>query len=384
MPWNGGGVVEARKLFVTRVLRGGISVKDACVEFNITRACGHKWLRRFIEDGLSGFDDRSRRPLRVRSETASSLVTLILSERNVHPAWGARKIGKRLEVLGFHPPAERTINRILSRHDLIRRRVKAKLPPQHFERSTPNELWQMDHKASIWGRWRSRSVPFLVVDDCSRFLLTLVSLPSKGLSPTWDCLWEVFGEFGLPEQILSDNDIVFAGRIGPSQLESRLLRLGIEVLHGRPRHPQTQGKVERLNGTLSAELLRDGDFESARDLQAGFDHFRSEYNYIRPHEALDLAVPGSRYIPSPRRRPERLPMMEYCSGALVRKVDSKGRIRWGGEGVDVGRGLAGEWVEVRSGENLFEVYYGAFRILGFGNGIERRRRSYRRLSGIQI
>lgn len=384
MPWHGGGTVEMRKLFVTRVLAGGISVKEACLEFDITRACGHKWLRRFSQEGESGLEDKSRRPLHLRSETDAPLVSLILSERDLHRAWGARKIGKRLAVLGFHPPAERTIDRILSRHGLIRGRAKPKLPPQRFERTSPNELWQMDHKASIWGRWRSRSVPFLVVDDCSRFLLTLVSLPSKGLSPTWDCLWAVFGEFGLPDQILSDNDIVFAGRIGPSQLESRLLRLGIEVLHGRPRHPQTQGKVERLNGTLEAELLRDGVFETAGDLQAGFDHFRSEYNYIRPHEALDLAVPGSRYIPSPRRRPERLPLMEYCSGALLRKVDSKGRIRWGGAGVDVGRGLAGAWVEVRSGEKFHEVYYGAYRILGFGDGMERRHRSYRRLSEIQI
>ena len=205
-----------------------------------------------------------------------------------------------------------------------------------FERSRPNALWQLDHKRAVHGRWSRRSVPLVVEDDASRYLVGLRALPDKGLASTWEALWGMFGEFGLPESVLTDNDGVFHGRRGPSQFEARLMRLGISVLHGRPYHPQTQGKVERLNGTLELEVLRDGVFRSAADLQAGYDAFRERYNFERPHEALDLAVPASRYEPSRRVRPARVPPMEYAPGAVLRRVQKDGWISWRGWAISVG------------------------------------------------
>jgi len=307
------------------------------------------------------------------------MVDAIIGERS-RRHWGARKIRKRLEMLGEKPPSERTVNRILKREGLQdSRRIKPE-PPQRFERSRPNALWQMDHKSAIRGKWRSRAVPFSVLDDHSRYLLCLRSLADKGLDSTWRWLWELFGEVGLPEAILSDNDMVFAGRNGPSQVEARLMRLGIEVIHGRPYHPQTQGKVERFNGTLQRELLRDGIFEDSSDLQESFDQFRYEYNFERPHEALYLEVPASRYFPSNRQRPSVLPEVSYPEGALLRKVDPGGRISFHNERIEVGRGISGECVEIREAEFGFEVYYGEYRILGFVPGGERKPyRGYRRI-----
>jgi transposase InsO family protein len=379
MPWQEVEKVELRRVFVERV-KSGIAVAEACREFGVSRPTGYKWLRRYEAEGVEGLRDRSRCPRRV-ALTDPRLVAAVVAERS-RRKWGARKIRKRLETLGEHPPSERTVNRILRREGLQEERRRPPEPPQRFERSRPNALWQMDHKSAVRGKWRSRAVPLLVVDDHSRYLFCLQSLPDKGLESTWPRLWEIFGEFGLPEAMLSDNDIIFAGRNGPSQLESRLLRLGIEVIHGRPYHPQTQGKVERLNGTLERELLRDGSFETALELQAGFDRFRREYNFERPHEALDLEVPASRYVPSPRRRPPALPPLCYGAGALLRKVEHSGRISFRGERIEVGGGIIGDWVEVREADFGYEVYYGAYRILGFVPGGARKAyRGYRRIPG---
>ena len=158
------------------------------------------------------------------------------------------------------------------------------------------------------------------------------------------------------------------------------MRLGIEVIHGRPYHPQTQGKVERFNGTLERELLRDGFFEDPSDLQEGFDQFRYEYNFERPHEALDLNVPASRYSPSNRRRPSTLPKVEYKQGVLLRKVDPGGRISFRNERIEVGGGISGEFVELREADFGFEIYYSEYRILGFVPGGDRKPyRGYRRI-----
>jgi len=214
-----------------------------------------------------------------------------------------------------------------------------------------------------WSRWE-RTVPCII-------------------SSTWPCLWEAFEVFGLPDSILSDNDMIFAGRNGPSWIESRLMRLDIDVIHGRPYHPQTQGKVERLNGTLERELLRDSTFEDSGDLQRGFDDFRQRYNFERPHEALGLDVPGAHYAPSKRKRPRAVPEISYHPGALLRKVDSTGRISFKNFKVEVGQGISGEYVEIRDGQDCLDVFYGSYRVLGFNLGEDRVRRfrQYRKVPG---
>lgn len=364
MPWNEVSRVESRRLFVSAFELGRWNFSELCRQFRITRSTGYKWLGRYLERGDEGLFDRSRRPHRVRYATDEQVKARLLAERKAHPVWGARKLCKRLEMQGVHPPPERTANRILKRAGLVHSRNGGKDEPKRFERENPNEMWQIDHKRAIHGKWARRTVPFAALDDCTRYVVGLRALPDKGLSSTWGAIWEIFGDYGLPGAILSDNDQIFHGRVGPSRFEVRLMRLGIEVLHGRPYHPETQGKVERFNGTLQTELLSDGCFDSHQQLQEGFDRFRREYNHERPHEALQMEVPGAFYRVSEVARPDRLPQMEYPSGVTLRKVHKDGWISCKGHRISVGVGLEGEWVEVRETAYGVEVYYGRHRLLG--------------------
>ena len=364
MPWNEVTRVESRRVFVEAYDRGQVELAQLCREFGVSRKTGYKWVARWRTEGNGGLVDRSRRPHHVVRATPQAVEEALVTLRQAHPQWGARKLCWLLAQRGMEPPPERTANRILRRHGLVdehHRRTEAR---GRFERSRPNALWQIDHKRAIHGSWARRAVPLVVEDDCSRFLVGLRSQPDKGLDATWSSLWAIFGEFGLPEAVLSDNDFVFHGPSRPSHLEVRLMRLGIRPLHGRTYHPQTQGKVERLNGTLERELLHDGHFTSAEQLQAGFDRFRQVYNYERPHEAMAMAVPASRYRPSMRRRPKTVPPMDYPSGATLRTAQKHGWISWQGRRIEVGTGLCGERVEVRETMDGVEVYFGPYRLLG--------------------
>lgn len=364
MSWSEVTKVESRKLFVTACESAQGSMAQLCREFGISRRIGYKWLGRWRSEGEGGLVDRSRRPHHLAGSTPAEVVEALVKLRQAHPYWGARKLCCLLERQGLTPPPERTANRILRRHELVEEPQKHQESFRRFERSRPNALWQMDHKRAIHGSWARRAVPLVVVDDHSRYLVGLRALPDKGLDATWSSLWAIFGECGLPEAILNDNDPIFHGPSGPSQVEVRLMRLGIAPLHGRSYHPQTQGKVERFNGTLERELLHDGHFASAEEVQAGFDRFREEYNYQRPHEALGMEVPASRYRPSVRQRPPQLPPMEYPSGVMLRAVQKDGWISWKGWRIEVGTGLCGERVEVREASEGIEVYYGPYRLLG--------------------
>ena len=117
--------------------------------------------------------------------------------------------------------------------------------------------------------------------------------------------------------------------------------------HGRPYHPQTQGKEERFHRTLKAEVLQGRTFADLGECQRRFDPWREVYNHRRPHEALGLAVPASRYRPSERPFPELLPAWEYGPGDAVRKVSGAGTIRFRGRSFDLGKAFIAERVAVR-------------------------------------
>jgi transposase InsO family protein len=207
--------------------------------------------------------------------------------------------------------------------------------------------------------------PLTILDDHSRFLLALRCCPDQTHARTWDVLWGVFGDYGLPEQLLTDNAFGSHGRHapGPSWFDARLVRLGIEPLHGRPYHPQTQGKVERLHGTLEREVYPRLARDNLSAFQGGLDQWRQAvYNPLRPHEALGDRPPVARWRPSPRPRPAALPTVEYPPGCVLRKVASAGEVRGRGAKLLAGHGLVGEHVRIDDDGQAVTLWYGNYRL----------------------
>jgi hypothetical protein len=138
-----------------------------------------------------------------------------------------------------------------------------------------------------------------------------------------------------------------------------MFRLNIQIIHSRPFHPQTLGKDERLHRTLKAEVIELHDFQNFSVCQNTFSTWRQTYNHIRPHEALDLEVPASRYHPSQRMFPEKLPPIQYLSSDHIRKVSVIGKISFHGKRYRVGNAFRGYPVAVRETESdgVFDVYF---------------------------
>jgi hypothetical protein len=144
-----------------------------------------------------------------------------------------------------------------------------------------------------------------------------------------------------------------------------LLRLGVELIHGRPYHPQTQGKQERFHGSLQVEVLNQSTaWRDIEQCQKRFSQFRDCYNSERPHEALQMEVPLSRYRPSLRAMPEKLPELEYLAQDEVRRVKTKGEVKFKGHLLYVGQAFAGLEVAFRAGaqEDHWELFFGWKRI----------------------
>jgi len=369
MPWRERTCMSERSEFVAWALEEGANLSALCRIFGISRKAGYKWLRRYQEAGPAGLADRSRRPRASPRRTAAELEARVCALRERHPAWGGRKLHHvlRREGVGTAPapgvgtaPAPSTITGILNRNGLLDPGRRLLRDLQRFEAPEPNALWQMDFKGPVRTEER-RCHPLTVLDDHSRFNLCLAACPDQRAATVQEHLSRTFEQVGLPERMLMDNGSPWGSdQFHPhTKLTAWLIRQGVTVVHGRPFHPQTQGKEERFHRTLALELLsRQSMWSGPEELQEAFDCWRALYNYQRPHEALGHEPPASRYRPSPRPFRRELPPIEYERGDEVRKVQQKGRISFRGHDLLVSRAFTGEPVALRAtGDGVWDVYY---------------------------
>lgn len=362
MPWNTPDLMSLRHEFVMLANKPEANFSELCRRFRISRKTGYKWLERFEKGGSEGLSDRSRRPKCSPRQTGQQMTKAVLELRAAHPAWGPRKLKRRLEDLGNKAvPAHSTVGMILRRNGAIDPAQTQKHKAWcRFERSAPNQLWQMDFKGDFGLSRGGRCFPLPIIDDHSRYLLGIFACADQREHTVRGHLERVFERYGLPEEVLCDNGVPWRGNGGEwTRLEVWLLRHGIRVLHGRPYHPQTQGKEERFNRTLKAEVLVRRDWRDLAETQRELDAWRKIYNHERPHEALGLAVPAARYQASLRPYRATLEPIEYGAEDEVKKVRGKGVIMWRNQSYFVGRAFVGEPVAIRrtTREQICAVYY---------------------------
>jgi len=365
MGWREVFVADQRREFVMLASLEGANISALCERFGISRQTGHVWLRR-VAAGETDFADRSRRPKHSPRRLAGEVETQILSVRDAHPAWGARKIAAVLRRDGIAPPAVSTVHAVLSRHG----RVAPDSPGRaygSFERSTPNALWQMDFKGRVrlsCGAWLH---PLTVIDDHSRFAVGLAACANQTTATVQARLEATFRHHGLPEAIYVDNGSPWGGG-QPGQwtpLRLWLLKLGIETIHSKPYHPQGRGKNERFHRSLAVEVLSLAplvDFDAA---QAAFDRWRHVYNRERPHQALDFGTPAERYQPSKRPFPKTLPAPHYAPGEIVRRVGTtKAYVSFHNRLWKVPEAFRGEALAIRPRlpDGCFAICFGAHEI----------------------
>lgn len=342
--------MSLRREFVVLATETDSNIRELCRRYGISPKTGYKWINRFKERGEAGLEEGSRKPHTSPSRTAPDREAAVVALRDRYRAWGGRKIRARMIRLGHQEvPAASTITGILRRHDRLDPEESAKHKAwKRFEHEAPNRLWQMDFKGHF-AIAEGRCHPLTVLDDHSRFNLGLFACANERTESVQARLTELFRRYGLPVRILADNGSPWGSRweYRYTVLGVWLLRLGVSISHGRPYHPQTQGKDERFHRTLQAELLRWEQFSDLGHCQRSFDAWRDTYNLERPHEALQMQVPADRYRVSKRPFPELLPPIEYTPGDVVRKIGKKGAIAYKGRIYQFSQAFKGQPVALR-------------------------------------
>ena len=365
MPWQEVSKMDERREFVRLAMQEGANRRELCRRFGIHPDTGYKWLSRAAAS--EELTDRRRRPHTSPARTGAVLEQQVVAVRDAHPAWGARKIVRCLERDGIASPVRSTVHDILRRHGRIVASGANAPAYQRFEKPAPNLLWQMDFKGHVALSGGGRCHPLTIVDDHSRYAVGLEACGNEQASTVQGRLEGIFRRYGLPEAFFVDNGTPWGDSAGQrwTRLGVWLLKLGVEVLHSRPYHPQSRGKNERFHRTLKAELLALRRFRDLAEMQRALDGWRTVYNLDRPHQALGQEVPASRYRPSLRAMPIRPPAAEYHEGEIVRRVGTtKAYVSFKGRLWKVPEAFCGEPLAIRprTTDGHYVICFGAHEI----------------------
>lgn len=368
MPWARTDWMSERVKFIAAFLEHEASFTDLCMDFGISRKTGYKWVGRYQAHGAEALQERSRAPHSHPNEISADLIQAIVAIRRRHPRWGPRKV--KVVLRRQRPkavlPAASTIGDILKRSGLVRARKRIRRSAPYRDRlrqyDAPNAVWCADFKGhfAIGGARGPRCHPLTISDGYSRFLLRCRGLRRPLTGYVRRVFESAFCEYGLPRAIRTDNGPPFSSLApaGLSALAVWWIRLGIRPERIEPGRPDQNGRHERMHGTLKMETAKPPR-SSFSSQQRAFDRFRSEYNDVRPHEAIGQEVPASLYRPSLRTYPKYLPVPEYPRHFETRVAYPNGVISFCSTQWYVSNCLAGERVGLEPcDDGRWRVHFG--------------------------
>lgn len=367
MGWKVESMELKKREFVLLYETGKFTKVELCRDFGISRPTGDALLKRYREEGWDALEERSREPRRHPNQTSQAIEESIVKQREAHLRWGAKKI--RELVVREHGndlvPSATTVNNIMKRHGLTmpRRKARRKIENQFpiFDPEEPNEVWSADFK----GRFRMLNGeychPLTVADSRSRFLFVIRGMDratTQNCIPFFD---KAFREYGLPLQMHTDNGAPFGNALAlrrMTQLSVWFMDLGITPVYSDPGHPEQNGRHERMHRELKAASTRPPG-KNFRSQQKLFDSFVTEYNQVRPHEALGMRTPAEVHTISPRQYNGVVRSWEYDSTKTLRYVTANGAIRWGhSDFIMISTALSGKYVGLEEvADGIWGVYY---------------------------
>lgn len=352
MPWKETSVMDERMKFIGRILSGE-KIAPLCKEFGISRVTGHKIWDRYQQEGSRGLYNRSRAPHKHPNQVPFEVEQLIIRLKKDKPKWGAPKIRElvRNRYPNIKLPAISTVHSVLNRNDLVnnsKKRNKYKAIASYLSTpSEPNDLWCTDFKGQFKMGNKNYCFPLTISDSVSRFLISCEALNSTEARPCFSAFEEAFQEYGLPTAIRSDNGTPFASGNSMwnlTKLSVWWIRLGIKLERIEPGHPEQNGRHERMHRTLKLEATKPPKANILQQ-QEKFDIFRHEFNFERPHQALNMKCPAQIHKTSSKKY-QGLPDITYPGYEKSLLISNCGRLCIKKRKIHISKSLANQPVGI--------------------------------------
>ena len=284
--------MDLAKYATTAVLVEGRSLRSVAASTGRSKSWVARHVQLYREGGEAALEPKRRAPVTAKNRTSAIVEDAIVAMRKqlTDDGWdaGAKTIQWHLNESGVVAPALATIHRVLQRRGFVTPQPQKRPRSSwiRFESQLPNETWQSD--MTHWHLEDAQPVEIVnFIDDYSRSVLCSHVVPVATAAEVVRLFFATTDLYGLPSSVLSDNGAIYtaAYRGSHTGLEIELAMLGIRFKHGKPYHPQTQGKVERYHLTLKKWLRKQPAAASIEELQSQIDGFVKYYNEKRPHQA---------------------------------------------------------------------------------------------------
>lgn len=364
-------MAEQRYQAVLAVISDGLSISQVAGKVGVSRQTLHAWLARYEAEGLDGLADRSHRPVSCPHQMPAEVEARLLELRRSRPYWGPRRLVFELAKRGVKPvPSESAAYRALVRAQLIDPNLRDRRARKwkRWERATAMELWQMDVVGGFPLADGTSAKVLTGIDDHSRMCVCATVMARERTRAVCEGLRAALARYGAPGQILTDNGKVFTGRFNHPPVEvlfdAICRQQGIDHILTQPRSPTTTGKIERFHRSLRAEFLCSRvPFTNLTAAQEALDEWVVFYNTDRPHQALQMATPASRFTANPTEAVTMAPVQglraeRAGSDWVSRRVTTNGVVCVSWQQVSVGRHYAGSRCDVHVDGELLRFYIG--------------------------
>ena len=239
-------------------------------------------------------------------------------------------------------PSRATIHRILVARGFVNPQPQKRPRSSwiRFESDLANETWQTDFcEWSLANGTTANIITF--IDDYSRMIMILQASLNCTSDDATVAFHKAAGIWGYPASVLSDNGSSFTASYlgGINGFEVELFSRGVVVKHGKPFHPQTQGKVERWHATLKKWLRARPRAKTIAELNEQLATFCRYYNEVRPHQRHD-APPKVAYDLSDKSKPAQTPTLSPDTRVRRDRIDKGGKLtlRYGSKLIHLGVG----------------------------------------------
>ncbi|MHA2251740.1 MAG: DDE-type integrase/transposase/recombinase [Candidatus Kariarchaeaceae archaeon] len=284
--------------------------------FGVARATYYRKSKNYREFGLDGIIPKKPGPK--SSRLTSQILSRIFELRNRQLS--SRTIASAISLEGQKYLPESTTQYQLRKvgKGKLKRNRKKKVYYKRFERGKPNELWQIDNVGPFYKP--GKLFAYNVIDDHSRYNLAAV-ISDNQTSDSWaETLENLVAKHGVPEAILHDNGSQFVDpktSILTKNFDRFLKKYGIRSIRSRLRHPQTTGKVERVQQSMQYEA-RDLVFtDTIAELQEAVDNWRDFYNKVRNHSSTKM-TPHARYFGQEVEYAAKLSAWQHYEHSLIK------------------------------------------------------------------
>jgi len=292
-----------RKKIVEQFLSEKVVLCDFAQTWGISQGTLRNWVERYEESGSDGLMNKSPKhgDKRLGSKTPKAVRDEIISIKKKEPRYGLKKIKQWMYRFRGVNVSTGTVKKTVLAEGLELVKIKKKRKKssdkiRRFERALPMQLWQSDITQLSVGQNSMRVYLTIFMDDHSRFIVGWRLQSRQTADLVIDAFKESMIRHGKPREVLTDQGRQYFAWRGKSDLEKLLEKENIKHVVSRAHHPQTLGKCERFWETVYNEFwsrIRPFDLDEARER---LKYFIDHYNYQRPHQGLDGAVPADRFF----------------------------------------------------------------------------------------